>query len=292
MNMKKIAVTGSKGRLGSELVKNENCFPVVSDILDHDTLTDEILKISPEVVINCAAFTNVDLCETEEGYTKALEVNYLGVIELSCVCEELGCKLLHISTDYVFDGIKGNYQETDEPLEKKTGTPVNNYGWSKLGGEIYLLNVYRGDFLIVRTTGMYGNTEKHNFFHLVKNTIEDEKELYVTEELLGNQTYIPHFAEALIYIADRFEDFQEYRILHVASEEIISRYEFALRIADVFGYDKGLIIPVSNDDISSWVAKRLAHGGLIVSKAKELGVPIYKIDEGIKDAHKFNSAVL
>ena len=290
--MKKIVVTGSKGKLGSELVKHKNCFAVKSDILNSNKLESEILKIDPDVVINCAAITDVDYCETTAGYDKAINVNYKGVIVLLDTCRKLGCKLLHISTDYVFDGVNGAYKENNETLSAKTGTPVNNYGWSKLGGESLLFNDGGDTSLVIRTTGLYGITKGHNFFLLVKNKVGIGRELFVTEELFGNQTYIPHLVKALLYIANYPELFQEHRVLHVASKEVISRYDFALRIADEFGYDKSLIMPVQNHDISSWVAKRPTHGGLIITRAQKLGIPIYTIDEGINDVHKYYNSLL
>jgi len=281
----KIAVTGWKGRLGSQLVDND-CYILDVDITDKADVYSKIKLLAPDVVINCAAITDVDGCESEDGYTKALDVNYLAVENVRCACKEYDSNLIQISTDYIFGSNNGAYSEKNRPLAQSNGEPVNNYGWSKLGGEDVLLttNIYNN--LIVRTTGLYGNPDKHDFLQLIQETVGEGKELKVTKELIGNQTYIPHLAKALIYVTNNIEIIRNNKVLNIASEDIISRYEFALAIADIFGYNKELIIPCLNSEIVEWKAKRPKKAGLKTSLAKKLGVPIYTIAEGLKECRK------
>ena len=109
--------------------------------------------------------------------------------------------------------------------------------------------------------------------------LKEGKELQVTNSLRGNQTYVPHLAEALIDCANT--DLP--RLLHIGSKEVVSRYEFAVMIANVFGYDSKLVIPVRNKEVPGWVAPRPIKGGLKVNLAEKNKVPIYKIMDGLKD---------
>lgn len=120
--MTRIAVTGRLGRLGSELVRR-GCMPIQANILDWQALRKELDDLNPDVVINCAAYTDVDGCENAPR--KAAEVNTYGVYILA---QAFTGKLIHISTDYIFDGRNGPYTEQDTP------NPISIYGWSKLGG--------------------------------------------------------------------------------------------------------------------------------------------------------------
>jgi dTDP-4-dehydrorhamnose reductase len=274
----KIYVTGHRGRLGSELVR-AGCAPLTwdhreVDITDLDLLRAVVGDTQPDVIINCAAYTAVDVCERGEGFEKALKVNSRGVANL---LEAFTGRLIHISTDYVFSGTNGPYSEK----QKYGDGAVNGYGFTKLGGEAVFLSERRPGDIMIRTTGLYGNTH-HDFVKLVRTTLGAGEPLYVTRSLHGNQTYIPHLAEALIHIAHRPDEFRNITVLHVASAEVVSRYEFALKIAEVFGLDKRLLNPVSSKIIPGWIADRPMKGGLRIQKAKKLGVPIYTIRQGLE----------
>lgn len=266
----RIAVVGHEGRLGSELVE-AGCLPFVCDITVSTTIQTANYLVNPEVIINCAAMTAVDLCETDDEYYKAARlVNYWGVANLR---DTVSCRIIHISSDYVLAGnARGPYKE-DAKYD-----PINSYAMTKLAGEAIFLEPYTEGDLVVRTTGLYGRGEQHDFVKLLLQN----KEISVTSSLKGNQTYIPHLAEALIYIAKHPEFTAVTNILHVASRDIVSRYEFALMVASVFGLDKNLIKPVRSNQIKSWVAKRPTRGGLNVKLAEKLGVPIYSIIEGLE----------
>jgi dTDP-4-dehydrorhamnose reductase len=266
-----ICVTGFQGRLGSELIRM-GCEPLDCDITKHEEIELAILHKKPDVIINCAAYTNVDGCEDNELYKHALSVNTWGVGHIRDVFDG---KLIHISSDYIFNGREGPYSETFTKFD-----PVNGYGFSKVGAEA-LLSTHEKPSMIVRTTGLYGGCSgQHDFAKLILSHLKEGKELQVTNSLRGNQTYVPHLAEALIYCA-KTDGLP--RLLHVASKEVITRYEFAVMIANMFEYDKKLLVPVNNRSVPGWVAPRPIKGGLKVNLAEKKNVPIYKIIDGLKD---------
>ena len=267
-----IAVTGYKGRLGSELVKL-GCIPLECNITNMEEIENALLATNPDVVINCAAYTHVDACEDDIEYEKALKVNTFGVNHLR---EAFSGRLIHISTDYIFKGLAGPYDEKYIEFD-----PVNSYGFSKVGAEVVLNSFDKQDTCIVRTTGLYGGCSgKHDFAKLIVSSLKEGKELKVSNTLRGNQTYIPHLAEALLWCANSK---QIPDVLHIGSKEVVSRYDFAVMIANVFGYDPKLLIPVDNREIEEWTARRPRRAGLKVKLAQKIGVPIYTILQGLQD---------
>ena len=275
-----IGITGHKGRLGSELIK-ARCIPLVVDITNRESIKTALDKVQPDVIINCAALTDVDACEDDAYYKRAMAVNTFGVNKLR---DEFDGLLIHLSTDYIFNGKRGPYSERYHKFD-----PVNSYGLTKIAGEAVLQTHWKKNSVIVRTTGLYGGcSDKWDFFQLMKHYCtrwyETDLPLAVTKSLKGNQTYIPHLVEALMVMADHYD--KRYaghypKIVNIASKDIKSRYEFALMIADVFGWDKKLLKPVNN--IPNWDAKRPTKGGLKTQLAVKLGLPIYTISEGLED---------
>jgi dTDP-4-dehydrorhamnose reductase len=229
----------------------------------------------PDVVINCAAKTDVDACETVIGWKRSIAVNFYGVENLRNAFKG---KLIHISTDYVFDGKSGPYSENGI----KDKASVNLYGASKLGGEISLLNPIYPDreSLIVRTTGLFGGFgHKPDLVDLIIERLSGGYELKMTHELRGNQTYVPFLAEALLKLCTMEWN---YKIINVASSDIMSRYEFALMVASVYRLNKELLDPCNNKDIVGWKADRPTKGGLKTLLAKRLRLPIYTVLDGIQ----------
>ena len=267
--MAKIGIIGYKGRLGSQLV-HMGCEPIEYDITSNISLEGEW-----DIVINCAAKTNVDACERDtKYYWQAVEVNGYGVERLA---NNYKGKIIHISTDYVFSGKRGPYDEKYWK-EDDFATRQMGYGVTKFLGELNAKsfeNVY-----IVRTTGLYGGVSgRDDFLNMILDAYDVDLEVQVTKNLFGNQTYIPHLAEALIMYA---ESKQKPKILHIASRDVISRYEFALMIASVYGLDKSKLIPVRSEQVPGWLAERPKKGGLKVKLAEKLGLPIYTVLEGLE----------
>lgn len=284
-----IGVTGPDGRLGSQLIYF-GCTPLNCDITTA-TETDvdarrgyskygppidvTVKEIDPDIIINCAAYTNVD--GAESNYVKARSVNTWGLVNLMKVYKK---PIIHISTDYVFSGKKGPYREE---VVAGRGNPVNDYGWSKFGAEAAVSGIGLNSVWVVRTTGLYGGVSgKSDFVSQVLEKINKRETFFATSELKGNQSYVPHVAEALMEMATNHILLQKNfpKVVHIASEEVVSRFEFAKMIAKEWG---SLIVPCKNDSVPGWIAKRPINGGLIVRKAKECGLPIYSIEDGLKE---------
>lgn len=266
----RIATTGHLGRLGSELVRR-GCIPLEADITNKQQVVSQIKDIDPDIIINCAAYTDVSACENEGEYKKALDVNYFGVKNIRMAFPKL---LVHISTDYVFDGKKGPYSES-----AKLTPAVNNYGLTKQGAEIFLQTM-PFPFSIVRTTCLYDNHIREDFVSSALKQLEIGWDYKTTTKLSGNPTYVPHLAEAILMLI-KMPQIPE--IVHIAGRDAMTRYEFALMIASVFGYDKEKVIPTSK---TFGAGNRPAKGGLKTKLAEKLGLPIYSALDGLKQYQK------
>lgn len=258
----KIAVTGPRGRLGSELVR-QGCIPFDVDVTDYMALSRSLQEIKPDTVINCAAYTNVDGCE--DAPNLAANVNVGGAFGLAQVFRG---KIVHVSTDYIFDGRNGPYTETDAP------NPISIYGWSKLGGELAIINRNYPDDLIVRTTVLFDRYSR-NFVTAVMSQLADAQPVALPDSLSGSPTYIPHLAEAILAAIEA----GVCGVLNLAGSRVWSRLEFGKMIALSCGFSMDQITtgPVTGR------APRPLKAGLIVDKAKSLGLPVYDPVDGLKE---------
>jgi dTDP-4-dehydrorhamnose reductase len=188
-----ILVVGANGMLGRDLMAllGETARGVDIDEIDITSLesTERVLKtLKPETVINCAAYTDVDGCETNSEI--AMQVNGEGVAHLAMSSREIGARLVHVSTDYVFDGAKGSpYVEDDAPC------PLSIYGESKLAGEMNA--VFNPDHLIVRTQWLYGLHGK-NFVETMLSLGREKDELSVVDDQVGSPTWTVDLAHAIL----------------------------------------------------------------------------------------------
>ncbi len=231
----KILVTGSKGQLGSEMRQQSSDSSYHFIFHDIDTLDitdinqlDQVLENEkPDVIINCAAYTAVDLAEQEKE--KADLINHLAVRDLSFLAREHNIKLIHISTDYVFDGKHYlPYKENDAPK------PQSTYGFSKLKGEYEVLNYKQG--MIIRTSWLYSSFG-NNFVKTILRLAAEKNTLDVVFDQTGNPTYARDLANALFTIIQMIEKGNFFRgIYHFANEGVCSWYDFARSIIDLKGY--------------------------------------------------------
>lgn len=271
----KIAVTGYKGRLGSELIR-QGCEPLDVDIRNKQEVISAINQSNPDVIINCAANTDVNDYENAEGYAKGLAINYNGVKNLR---DNFNGLLIHMSTDYIWDGKKGPYSENYPYTE-----PINSYGLTKQGAEMYLSAFHEKPTCIVRTTCLYETHLKTDFVSKVLECLEKEGKFEASTQLSGNPTYVPHLVESILQLV-KLQDVP--KIIHLAGKESLTRYDFALMIASIFGYDKEMIIPSKK---KFWVGNRPKKGGFKVTLAEKLGLPIYSVIEGLGQyKHDLNS---
>ena len=227
----KILVTGAKGMLAHDLVPVlQERHEVIGltreglDITKRDEVSAVIKKISPDVVINCAAYTQVDRAETERE--KAFLVNGIGVQNLALPCSDRGVSLCHISTDYVFDGAKTTaYTPFDNT------NPINTYGESKLAGEKYLQWI-TNRFYIVRTSWLYGGTG-NNFVAAILKLAKERQELPVVEDQRGSPTSTRSLSRGI----ERLVASGAHGIYHFTDETAdgISWYDFAREIVRLSG---------------------------------------------------------
>ena len=223
-----IAVTGYEGRLGSELIRL-GCVPLECDVSYSKQVKEATDEIGPDVIIHCAATTDVDGCENSL-FQEAMKVNVRGT---QFVRHMFKGQIIHLSTDYIFDGQNGPYSEDAEPR------PISHYGWTKNAAEEVIREYNYPTDVIVRTTILYGGN-KPDFVTHILDQLQEGKEFTVTNAIIGNPTYMPHLAEAILKL---LELQRPPRIVNIAGKDVISRYDFATMIAREFGYEEDLIIP-------------------------------------------------
>lgn len=234
----KTVILGAGGQLGYDLqrvLRDWNVYPFEHHELDicHEDQVEKVLTgVGPELVINAAAYGAVDECEKE--VEKAFQINTFAVRHLARICNELRCKMLHISTDYVFDGTKGTpYSEDDLP------NPLNVYGVSKLSGECFVRNVIPRHF-VVRTSGLYGiagsRGEGNNFVETMLQMAEEERSLRVVDDQILTPTYTKELASALRELIEK----EAFGLYHITNQGECSWFEFAAEIFRLTNQDPEL----------------------------------------------------
>ena len=262
-NSKRIFITGIKGQLGSTLDKYlSSYFNVLNnqealkniDISDKSELKYIFKELSPDYIINCAALTNVDFCE--QNKSNSYEVNVNGIKNIiSCTTNDT--KIIHISTDYVFSGNRNIYNESDIP------NPLSYYGKNKLESENILRSSNR-NYLIIRPSVIFGNTG-NNFYVWVRDSLKNNKDISVVTDQISNPTWSWSLSEAIYKcILSNISG-----LFHYGGEEIISRYDFAVKIAKVHGFNTDRIIPIKTSDLNQQ-AKRPLYSALDNSKIKKI----------------------
>lgn len=235
------------------------------DICDESKVDKIIEKLHPDVIVHAAAFAHVDKCEVEKD--RAYNVNVKGTRNVAKAAKRMNAKVIYISTDYVFDGEKGFYSEDDET------NPVNYYGLTKLEGEKVIMEIC-DDFIIARTSVIYGANKK-NFATWVIEELKQDNQIKIITDQWVSPTLNIDLAEQIIALIERGES----GIFHTAGGERISRYDFVLKLAEIFGFDKKLIIPTTTDNMS-WIAKRPRDSSLDVSKISNIKKP-YKLEQAL-----------
>lgn len=233
--MKKIVVTGAQGQLGSELQVLAPDYPQFEwvftdreklDLCDLVGLESQLDAIHPHIIINCAAHTAVDRAETEVELSDVL--NHQAVAVLAQWSAVHGAKLIHVSTDYVFDG------SSSIPLTETAPTqPINVYGISKLAGEKACLK-HNPDSIIIRTSWVY-SCFGNNFVKTMSRLLQERDRLNVVKDQIGSPTSAADLAQAIMTILTH-DDWQA-GIYHFSNEGEISWYAFALAIKEIGGFD-------------------------------------------------------
>ena len=275
--MHNILVTGSKGQLGSELKDFESEFKQYSfyftdsdslDITDHEKVKKYCIENEIEIIINCAAHTAVDKAETEIELSTKL--NHLAVENFGNIAKVNNIKLIHISTDYVFDGT--NYTPYSE---KQNTNPQSVYGNTKLAGEQALQKINPKNSIIIRTSWVYSSFG-NNFVKTMLRLGKERDELRVIFDQVGSPTYAGDLSKAILEIIPQLKN-KEVEIYHFSNEGVCSWYDFAKAIFDNNKVD----IKVNPIETSQYLtpAKRPFYSVFNKSKIKEqfnVEVPFWK----------------
>ena len=222
----RLLVTGAAGMLGTDVVAAASGHDVVAlaradlDITDADAVRAAVRDSQPDAVINCAAWTNVDAAETEEA--QATRINGDGAGHLAAAAAEVGAHIVHVSTDYVFDGAA-----TSPYLEDAPTGPIGAYGRSKLAGEIAVRDGAPESHAIVRTAWVFGPHGK-NFVDTMLRLGAERDELTVVDDQVGCPTFTGHLAEALVELIDAHA--LPLGVVHMAATGSCSWYEFAREV--------------------------------------------------------------
>ncbi len=228
-----ILVTGANGQLGSSILSLENIFPdynfLFTDIDDLDLLNfldveNYVVKNRIEVIINCGAYTNVDKAEDELDI--ADEINNLAVENLARLAKKFHMKLIHISTDYVFDGNSLKpYCETDKP------NPQSAYGLTKMKGEKAIMRINPVNSLIIRTSWLYSEYG-HNFVKTILKLSKEKEKISVVSDQIGSPTYGSDLATAILQLIPLIEN-KDVQIYHYTNKGRCSWFQFAEEIINL-----------------------------------------------------------
>lgn len=288
----RILITGSNGLLGQKLLHqlnkdqmqligidlgNENLVKDVTheyfkhDLTNRKTTIGTIRSLKPQIIVHTAAMTEVDRCEMEKEL--CWNVNVVATDQVVSAAQKIGSKVIFISSDYVFDGKKGPYDENDLP------NPIGYYGRSKLAAE----NIVRGsglNWVVVRTIVLYGNGVKvrSSFVTWLLDQLHKGKTVRIVDDQWGNSTIVDDLAAGI----DRLITLDREGIYNIAGQDYMTRYEFALKIAELFDLNRELIIPISTSKLRQ-PAKRPKRSGLEIHKAeRELYIKFRDAEDSLK----------
>jgi dTDP-4-dehydrorhamnose reductase len=282
----KILIIGASGLVGSHLL--QACQSRGWDVLgtyhtfaqpgliplkltDSDEVRSLIQKCQPDVVFLPAFRSHVDYCEQnpEETY----QINVVGSLNVAKSSQEVGAKLVFYSSDYVFNGKAGPYRETDEP------DPICVYGQQKLEVEQQIAQLMT-DYLILRVTVVYGyEAQGKNFVIRLISTLKNGQTIRVPQDQVGSPTLVDDIAEA----SCRLVEAGVTGLFHVAGLDVMSRYEFSLKVAEVFGLEKDNIIPVITSELGQPAKRPLKAGMVCHYFAQTLNWNLRSVSEGLID---------
>jgi dTDP-4-dehydrorhamnose reductase len=289
---KKILITGSNGLLGQKLIetlKNQHEVLATSigdciisdttgflyqslDITERNSISNTFENFNPDVVINTAAMTDVDGCEEKKELCD--KVNVAAVAYLRDECEKYKAHLIHISTDFIFDGEDGPYSETDEP------NPLSYYGLSKLKSE-QLLYDSTINWTILRTIILYGtaeNLQRNNIVLWGRKALKEGKQLNIIDDQFRSPTLAEDLAKACVLAIEK----QATGIFNASGKDFMSIFEMIERMADFYNCDKSNINRISSETLNQ-KAKRPPKTGFILTKSnEELGYEPHSFEEGLK----------
>lgn len=272
----KVLITGSEGQLGRDLVRvlsdEHELFPfdLDMDVTDFDGTMKTVTTISPDVVIHAAAYTDVDGCELDADL--AYKVNALGTQNVALACQKCGAAALYVSTDFVFDGKKGEpYLEFDEP------NPLSVYGRSKLAGERYVASLL-DRYYITRTAWLFGKHGR-NFVKTILKLAEEREELTVVGDQVGSPTYSLDLAKTIAELIKT----GWYGLYHTTNSGSCSWFEFAKKILEYAGKRGVKVSPITSEELNR-PAPRPAYSVLRNYCLELRGIqPLRHYEEALRD---------
>ena len=245
--MRRVVVIGSKGQLGSDLVRElggpDQVVPLSHqdmEICDHASTREVLTGLRPDAVINTAAYHRVDDCEDHES--RAFETNAAAVLNLGRICNDLDALLVHVSTDYVFGG---DGDRTSPYTEEDPPSPLSVYGASKLAGENLLREECRRH-LIVRTSGLYGLAGDRNFVAIMLGLARKGRPLRVVDDQRLGPTYTAHLASKMVQLLAAGAR----GTVHVTNQGECTWYEFARRLFELAGLTADLT-PITSQEFGA-----------------------------------------
>lgn len=286
----RILVTGASGLLGIKLLKEFQLkgYEVIPthhskplhpnsmklDITEKQAVNNLITKTKPDIIIHAAAETNVDLCEKRPKH--AHHVNVQGTRNIAKASQKTRAKLTYVSTDYVFDGEKGNYTEED------LTNPINTYGLTKLKGEQEITKLCK-NYLILRSSVNFGwHPYKQNFATWTINSLRKSKRINVITDHFNTPTLTDNLAQVIGEAIEK--DLKG--LYHASGAERISRYRFAEKIAEKFSLPRKLIKPTKMKNLETsgtWLAKRPRDSSLSTFKIQnEINTKLLNINEALE----------
>lgn len=293
--MEKLVITGVNGLLGQKLLERSVSHYEVMGIDLHEApfqtkfkfeyrqldltkrrlVKQALAEFQPHYLINTAAMTDVDACETQKE--QCWKINVEAVDYIIQAVRRLGTKIIHLSTDYVFDGKSGPYVETDTP------EPLGYYGKSKLASE-NLLIASGLEHAIVRTMVLYGQgiQTRPNFVTWLIEKLNKGESVQVVTDQISNPTLADDLAEAILQIIER----RKWDLFHISGSELIDRYHFALKIAEVFDLNQQLIEPTITTKLGQAATRPLKSGFIITKAQTELGIHMSDVTTGLKKLKK------
>lgn len=291
----RVLITGANGLLGQELVSLMSQFPQYDvlatardvtprfqgascgytrlDITAPQEVRNIFQDFAPDVVINCAAMTQVDLCETERD--ACWKTNVDAVEGLAKNCYATGARLVHVSTDFIFDGLEGPYKEDARP------NPLSFYGKSKLAAENHAHGAGLDKWAVARTVLVYGTGNdlgRSNIVLWIINSLSEGKRIQVVTDQFRTPTYAPDLASGI----ERIVRFGKSGVYHLSGRELLSVYDFACTVAEVFDLDKSLIEPTDSSRFTQPAARPPRTGFIILKAETELGYKPRPIREALR----------
>ena len=286
----RIIITGANGMLGQRAVEyyssKENVELLATSVEDKSVIDsvdymscdiksrDKIKKViydyCPDFIVHTAAFTNVDL--SEKMREDAWKINVKGVEYIAEAARAIDAQIIHISTDYIFDGKNGPYHENDLP------NPIGYYGRTKLASE-NALKISGTLFTILRTNVLYGfaRNSRPDFVRWVINSLTKKERIRIVKDQINNPTFIDDLVQAI----NKIIEFKRTGIYNIGGKEFLSRLEFTNRIAAYFKLDRNLITPITTEELNQ-PARRPLKSGLWTLKAEtELGYKPHSISESL-----------